>query len=91
MKDCRALLDRKQDAMHRVTIYNRTGEFLKHKSRNQTYISDEQLHAIELCIYHGINVQVEGLDGERISQICRCTGIHSWRGGDRRNHWVWVK
>jgi hypothetical protein len=55
------------------------------------YISDEQLHTMELCIYHGIKIQVEGLDGERISQMCRCTGRQSWRGGDRRNDWVWVK
>jgi len=91
IKDFRALLDNTQDATHRVTIYNGTREFLKHKSHNKTYISDEQLHAMELCIYHGIKVQVEGLDGERISQICRCTGSQSWRGGDRRNDWVCVK
>jgi hypothetical protein len=59
-----------QDATHRVAIYNSTWEFIKHKSRNKTYISDEQLHTIELCIDQGIMVQVEGLDGERISEIC---------------------
>jgi len=46
---------------------------------------------MELFIYHGIKVQVEGLDGERISQICQCTRSESWRRGDRRNNWVWVK
>jgi hypothetical protein len=46
---------------------------------------------MELCIYHGIKVQVDSLDGERISQMCRCTGSQSWSGGDRRNDWVWVK
>ena len=91
IKDFRALLDNTQDAMHRVTISNGTQEFLKHNSRNKMYISDEQLHAMELCISHVILVQVEGLEGERISQICRCTGSQSWRGGDRRNDWVWVK
>jgi len=90
IKDFRVLLDNTQDATHRVAIYNSRWKFLKHKSRTKTYISDEQLHAMELCIYHGIKVQVEGLDGERISQICRCTGSQSWRGGDRRNDWVWV-
>jgi hypothetical protein len=55
------------------------------------YISDEPLHAMELCIYHGIKVQVEGLEGELISQMCRYTGSQGWRGGDRRNNWVWVK
>jgi hypothetical protein len=45
---------------------------------------------MELCIYHGIQVEVEGLDAEHRSQICQCTGCQSWRGGDRRNHWVWV-
>jgi len=91
IKDFRGLLDNTQDATHRVAIYSGTREFIKHKSRNKMYISDEQLHAMELCIYHGIKVQVEGLDGERISQMCRCTGSQSWCGGNRRNDWVWVK
>jgi len=86
-----ALLDTMHDVMHHVIIYNGTWEFLKHKSRNETYISDEQLHAMELCIYRGIKVQVEGLDGEWISQICRCTGCQSGPSGDRWNAWVWVK
>ena len=55
--------DNMQDATHRVAIYSGTREFNKHKSHNKTYISDEQLHAMELCIHHGIMVQVEGLDG----------------------------
>jgi hypothetical protein len=46
------------------------------------YILDEQLHAMELCIYHGIKVHVEGLDGEHISQRCQCTGSQSCRAGD---------
>jgi hypothetical protein len=71
IKDFGALLDNTQDATQRMTIYNGMREFLKHKSGNKMYTSDELLHAMELCIYHGIKVQVEGLDGERISQICR--------------------
>jgi hypothetical protein len=58
IKDFRAFLDNTQDATHRTAIYSGTGEYIKHKSRNKTYISDEQLHATELCIYHGIKVQV---------------------------------
>jgi len=91
IKDFRALLDNRQDATHRVTIYNSTRAFLKHKCGKKMSISDEQLHAMELCIYHGIQVQVEGLDGEGIFQISQCTGSQSWRGGDQRNDWVWVK
>jgi len=91
IKDFRALLDNTQDATHRVAIYSGTREFIKHKSRNMTYISDEQLHSMELCIYHGIKVQAGGLDGECIYQMCRCTESQSWRGGNRRNDWVWVK
>jgi len=60
LKDFRALLDNMPDATHRVTIYNGTQEFLKHKRRNKTYILNEQLHAMELCIYPGIKVQVQG-------------------------------
>jgi len=52
----RALLDNTQDAAHRAAIYSGMQEFIKHKSGNTTYTSDEQLHAIELCIYHGIKV-----------------------------------
>jgi hypothetical protein len=91
IKDFRVLLDNTHDATHRVAIYSGTRGFIKHKSRNKTYISDEQLHAMELSIYLGIKVQVEGLDGERISQMCRCTGSQSWHGGDRGNDWEWVK
>jgi len=91
IKDFRALLDNTQDATHRVAIHSGTGEFINHTHRNKTYISDKQLDAIELRIYHGIKVQVEGLDGERISQMCQCTGSQSWRGVDRRNDSGWVK
>ena len=91
IKDFRALLTNTEDATHHAAIYSGTREFIKHKSRNNMYISDAQLHTMVLCIYHGIRVQVEGLDGERISQICRCTGSRSWSRGDRRNDWVWVK
>ena len=41
IKDFRASLDNTQDSTHRVTIYNGTQEFLKHNSRNKTYILDE--------------------------------------------------
>jgi hypothetical protein len=91
IKAFRTLLDNTQDATHRAAIYSGTLEFIKHKSRNKTYISDEQLHAMDLCIYNGFKVQVEGLQGECISQMYRCTGSQSWRGGDRWNDWVWVK
>jgi len=91
IKDFRALLDNTQDATHRVAIYRGMREFIKYKSCNQMYIPDEQLHAMELCIYHGIKIRVKGLDGERISQMRQCTGSQSCRVGDRRNDWVWVK
>jgi len=71
IKDFRAVLGNMQDAMHHVTIYNGTQEFLKHKGHNKMYISDEPLHAKELCIYHGLKGQGGGLHGECISQICR--------------------
>jgi hypothetical protein len=90
IKDFRALLDNMQDTTHHMAIYNGTREFLTHKSCNHTYISDEQLHAMELCIYHCIKVQVEGLEGEPISQIGQCTGSQSWRGGDQWNDRVRV-
>jgi len=91
INDFRALLFNTQDTAHRVTIYNGTWQFLMHKSHNKMYISDSQLHAMELCIYHGIKIQVEGVSGQRISQICWCTGSQNWCRGDQRKDWVWVK
>jgi hypothetical protein len=91
IKDFTVLLDNSQDAMHHVAIYCGTREFIKRTSHNTIYILVEQLHAMELCIYHGIQVHVEGLEGERISQMYRCTGSQSWHGGDQWNDLVWVK
>jgi len=59
IQDFRALLDNTQDATHHVAIYSGSRECIKHMSGNKTYILDEQLHAMELCIYHGIKVQVK--------------------------------
>jgi hypothetical protein len=70
IKEFRALLNNAKDTTHRVAIYSGTQEFIEHTSCKKTYISDEQLHAMELSIYHGIHVQVEDLDGEYISQMC---------------------
>jgi hypothetical protein len=86
-----ALHDNTQDPTHRVKMCNCLLEFFKVKSRIETYISDQQLYSTQGCIYHRIKVQVDGLDGEHISQICRCTGILRWRGGDRLNNWMRVK
>jgi len=69
IKAFRALLDNTQDATHLMALYRGTPGFIKHESRNKMYLSDEQLHAMVLCIYHGIMIHVEGLDGERISQM----------------------
>ena len=60
-----------------MAIYSGTRVFIKHKSCNMTYISEEHMHTMELYIYHSIKVQVEGLEGERISQMCRGTGRQS--------------
>jgi len=60
IKDFRAFLDSTEDAMHCVSIYSGTLVFIKHKDPNKTYISDEQLHAMELSICYRISVQVEG-------------------------------
>jgi len=91
INDFRALLGNTQDATHCVAIYCGPQRVFKHTSCNKTYILDEQLHAMELCIYHRITLQVEGLDGQRISPMCRCTGSQSWCGGDGWNDWVKVK
>jgi hypothetical protein len=68
IKHFRALLDNWHDATHHVTIYSDTREVPKQRCCNKMYTSDEQLQVMELCIYHGIKVQVQGLEGERTSQ-----------------------
>ena len=70
IKDLSVFLDNTQDATHCVAIFGGTRGLITHKSCNTMYISDEQLHAMELCISDGIRVQVESLEGERISQMC---------------------
>jgi len=90
IKDFKAFLNNKQDAMHRVALYSGTWQFIWHKSGNKMYIPDEQLHAMEIWIYHGIKVQVEGSEGERICQIWRWTGSQRGRGGDLWTDWVSV-
>jgi hypothetical protein len=77
IKDFRALLDNMQDATHRPAVYSNAWYCIKYKRRNKTYISDEQMNAMELCIYHDIKVQVEGLEGEPMSQMYRCTESQS--------------
>ena len=79
IKDFRVLLGNTRDAMHRAAIYSGTREYITNKSLVNTYISDETLHAMELCIYNGIMVQVERLGGKHNTQMCRCTGSQSSR------------
>jgi hypothetical protein len=85
VKDFRALLDNTHDATDRVGIYSRNREFINHGHHNKTYISDEQLDAMELSIYHGIKIQVECLDCRCISEMCQCIGSQSCHRGDQRN------
>jgi hypothetical protein len=66
----RELLDNMQGALHHMTIYCGLDEFIKHKSCKKKCIWDEQLHAMELGIDHGIELKVEGLEGECTSQMC---------------------
>jgi len=54
IKDFRALLNNMPAATRHLAIYSGTRKFIKHKSRNKAYISDEQLRTMELCSYHSI-------------------------------------
>jgi hypothetical protein len=56
-----------------------------------TYTSDEHLHPMELCIDHGIKVQVECWECEGISQMYWCTGSLSCHGEIRQNDLVGLK
>jgi hypothetical protein len=68
-----------QDAAHHIGIYNGTLEFTIYKTFNTTYISDEQLHTMEIHIYSGNKVQVEGCEDKPIFQMCQGTGIQRRR------------
>jgi len=46
---------------------------------------------MELCIYHGIKVQVDSLEGERIFRIGWCRKSQNWWDRDRLNVWLCVK
>jgi hypothetical protein len=59
LKDFKALLNNIPHTTHRVAIYSGKREFITPNNGNTTYISDEQLHALELSIHHVIKVQVE--------------------------------
>jgi len=91
MRNFRALHGITQNGTHQLAIYCGTSEFMKHRSHNMTYILHNHLHVVELCIHHGHKVQVEGLECECISQMCRWTGNQSWCRGDQHHYWVWVK
>ena len=90
VKNFKALLDNTQDATHPLAIFSSAREFVTHKSRSTTFLSDEQLQVMELCFYHGIKDQVKCLEGQWICRMCRCTGSKSSRRGYRRNNRVWV-
>jgi hypothetical protein len=74
IKEFRALHDNTHNAIHCTAIHSGTQEIIMLRRHNRTYISDEQLHAMELFIYDCIKVQVVGLEGECISQMCQYTG-----------------
>jgi hypothetical protein len=50
IKNVTVLLNNTQDPTHRMAMYSGTREFIKYKSRNKTYIGDEQLLSMELWI-----------------------------------------
>jgi len=60
IKDFTASLDNTQDTAHREAIFSSMQEFGKQDSHNLTYISDKQLHPIELGCYNDIEVPVDG-------------------------------
>jgi hypothetical protein len=78
IKDFRVLLNSTQKATHHTAIYCGTQELIQPESCNKMNISDEQLHTMELCIYHCTMDQVQGLESQCICQMWRCLGSHSW-------------
>jgi len=58
IKDFGAYLDNTQDATHLVAIYIGMQEFIKNRSFDMMYILDEQLRAMEFCIYNGMRFKL---------------------------------
>jgi hypothetical protein len=71
IKDIRALLDNMQEAMHCLAMHSGTQEFMRHESRSKTYISDDQLLAMEHCIYHGFRAML---------RVCMVNAYLRWVG-----------
>jgi hypothetical protein len=63
IKDFRALLNHTHDTTHCIAIFPGTWVFIKHMSHKKWNIPDEQLQAMEHCMYHGIKVHIEDLEG----------------------------
>ena len=61
------------------------------RSLSSIRVVTRRIHRMNNCMQSSsvfttvLRFQIEGLERERISEICRCTGSQSWRGGDRRN------
>ena len=70
INDFKVLCNITQDRKLRIAIYSGMRKCINHNVPGMTYILDEQFHGMELCIYHGIKVLVEGLDCKRISLMC---------------------
>ena len=90
LKHFGALVD-SVDVAQSSALYNGTREFLLRRRPKRDEILDDELRRAEICIYHAIKVEVDDYDGERKTQMCRCTGNQHWRGGESRNDWVWVR
>jgi hypothetical protein len=69
MKDFRVLLDDTQNETHHMAVYSSLQEFIKHRSHNKKYISNELLPAMERCSHHGTKDQVEGVASECVSPM----------------------
>ena len=90
MKHFGALVD-STDVVQRSALLNGTRDFLLRRLSKRDEILDEELRKAEICIYHAVKVVIDDMDGERKTQMCRCTGEKPWRGAQKRNDWVWVR
>jgi Plavaka transposase len=51
----------------------------------------EALLSCTASVYHGIQVPVTNMHGDRVIQTIRCTGEQTWHNRSPRHDWVWVK
>ena len=74
------------DVVQRPALYNGVRDSLLCRGPKEDAILDDELRTTETCIYYSVKIEVDDFDGERETQMCRCTGNQLWCFGIDRNN-----